>query len=76
MVLAKVITEGNEERPSQKDTSMQEESNREEKLNRERRSFTVNAPVEHLQRNVFLNYMGRVAQGNREFLNRIGKRGQ
>lgn len=75
-VLAKVTVETKEARPSHEENSIQDERLIHENSNRKRRSLTVNPPVEHLQRNAYLNYMGRVAQENRDFLNRIGKRGQ
>lgn len=43
---------------------------------RPRRSFSVNPAVEILQRGALNNYMGKIAQKNRNFLDRVGKRGQ
>ncbi|XP_026727400.1 diuretic hormone 41 isoform X5 [Trichoplusia ni] len=42
---------------------------------RTRRSFTVNPAIELLQRGAYNNYMEKIAQNNRSFLNRVGKRG-
>lgn len=42
---------------------------------RSRRSFSVNPAVEVLQRGAYNNYMERVAHSNRNYLDRVGKRG-
>ncbi|XP_075982460.1 corticotropin-releasing diuretic hormone 44 isoform X3 [Anticarsia gemmatalis] len=42
---------------------------------RPRRSFSVNPAVEVLQRGALNNYMEKIAQKNRSFLDRVGKRG-
>lgn len=56
----------------------EEESAQKERVGpyRQRRSFVVNAPVEHLQKITHLYYMRRVAEENRNLLERIGKRGK
>ncbi|CAB3237301.1 unnamed protein product [Arctia plantaginis] len=41
---------------------------------RPRRSFSVNPAVEILQRGALNNYMEKIAQKNRNFLDRVGKR--
>ncbi|XP_021182130.1 diuretic hormone 41 isoform X3 [Helicoverpa armigera] len=42
---------------------------------RTRRSFSVNPAVELLQRGAYNNYIERVRQDNRNFLDKVGKRG-
>lgn len=43
---------------------------------RTRRSFSVNPAADLLQRNAFYSYMGQLAKNNRNFLDRVGKRGE
>ncbi|XP_031769779.1 diuretic hormone 41 isoform X4 [Galleria mellonella] len=44
------------------------------RLTRQRRDFSVNPPVDVLQRGVYNSLVERLVQNNRNFLNRVGKR--
>lgn len=43
---------------------------------RTRRSFSVNPAADLLQRNAYNSYMGQLAKNNRNYLDRVGKRGE
>lgn len=43
---------------------------------RPRRSFSVNPAADLIQRNAYNSYLGHLAKNNRNFLDRVGKRGE